>query len=389
MLEARIIRSIPAMSGPLLSVYLNTGPAMQSKQGAKPDYLTRFASQVNGISQSVPQSERELFLAQVARAEARLAKHPPRCRSIVIFAGKDSWQFVPLQVPVEDEVHWGTPAIAQFLWLFEEHKRIGIVLPGRKKARFFLYWLGEIRELEEKAFHLEPSRKKEMGPVSRPGVRLSRGTNRDVYEHHRAAEYEHYCREIARRMETWIASEKLQSVFVVGLPRMVNAVQGSVSTSLANQIVPVATDLGWLSRSKLLQRIEPDVLQHKRDRERQSVQTLLGDSRNAVTGIDEVLAQLQQGNTRNIVVAKGLSADLQRCLNCSWVDRTADPRCPSCGGKRERAVLRDLLPDLVRRYNVSLEIVSGDSAEMLQGSGGIGALLREFEKKEYSAFAAG
>lgn len=389
MLEPRTIQSLPALSRPLLSVYLNTGPAMQSKQGAKPGYLTRFASQVNAISQSVPQIERELFLAQVARAEAHLAKHPPHCRSVVIFAGEDSWQFLPLHVPVEEEFHWGVPAIAQFLWLLDEHKCYGIVLPGRKSARFFLYWFGELRELEEKTFHLKPSRKKEMGPVARPGVRLSRGTNRDVFEHHRAAEYEHYCREIARRMETWIAAEKLESVFVVGLPRMVNAVQKSISSPFVNQIVPVATNLGWLSRSKLLQRIEPDVLKHKRDREREFVRTLLGDSRNAVTGIDEVLAQLQQGNARSIVVAKGLSADLQRCLNCSWVDRTADPRCPSCGGKRERASLRDLLPDLVRRYNVSLEIVSGNSADALRRSGGIGALLREFEKKEYSAFAAG
>jgi hypothetical protein len=41
----------------------------------------------------------------------------------------------------------------------------------------------------------------------------------------------------------------------------------------------------------------------------------------------------------------------------------------------------------VRRYNASLEIVSGEGARKLQESGGMGARLREFEKKEYSAFA--
>jgi hypothetical protein len=46
-----------------------------------------------------------------------------------------------------------------------------------------------------------------------------------------------------------------------------------------------------------------------------------------------------------------------------------------------------VLPELVQRYNASLEIVSGQSARKLQERGGMGAWLREFEKKEYSASA--
>jgi len=290
-------------------------------------------------------------------------------------------------VEVEDEIHWGTPALAQLLWLLDEHKRYGVVVPGRKRARFFLYWLGEVRELEEKEFRLEPSKKKEMGPVSRLGVRLSRGTNRDVFEHHVAAEYAHYDQQIAERIGRWFAAEQLESVFLVGLAEMVKAIRKEVAPTLIEKIVLIEEDLGWVSRTELLDRIEPAIVSHKRECEMASVEAMLGDPRNVVLGVDEALVQLQQGKIRGVVVIKGLNGSLQQCMNCSWADRTSDPICPACGGKRENVALRDVLPELVRRYNASLEIVSGEGARKLQESGGMGAWLREFEKKEYSASA--
>jgi hypothetical protein len=307
------------------------------------------------------------------------------CRGVAIFAGKDSWEFVPLQVEVEDEIRWGAPSLAQLLWLLDEHKRYGIVVPGRKRARFFLYWLGEVRELEEKEFRLEPSKKKEMGPVARLGVRVSRGTNRDVFEHHVNAEYAHYDQQIAERIERWFAAEPLGSVFLVGLAQMVKAIRKEVTPTLVEKIVLVEEDLGWVSRTELLDRIEPAIVSHKEKREMASVEAMLGDSRNVVLGIDEALVQLQQGKIRSVLVSKGLNGSLQQCVNCSWVDRTSDRVCPACGGGRRNVALRDVLPELVRRYDASLEMVSGPSARKLQERGGMGAWLREFEKKEYSA----
>jgi hypothetical protein len=387
MLKPGVIQSLPALAGPVLTVYLDTDRAKQTNRGLKPGYLIRLESQAKSIAQIVSPDDQELFRKQLQRTGAYLERQPLRCRGVVIFAGRDSWRFVPLQVEVEDEIHWGTPALAQLLWLLDEHKRYGVVVPGRKRARFFLYWLGEVRELEEKEFRLEPSKKKEMGPVSRLGVRLSRGTNRDVFEHHVAAEYAHYDQQIAERIGRWFAAEQLESVFLVGLAEMVKAIRKQVAPTLIEKIVLIEEDLGWVSRTELLDRIEPAIVSHKRECEMASVEAMLGHPRNVVLGVDEALVQLQQGKIRGVVVIKGLNGSLQQCMNCSWADRTSDPICPACGGKRENVALRDVLPELVRRYNASLEIVSGDGVRKLQESGGMGAWLREFEKKEYSASA--
>ena len=385
MLQPGVIQSLPALPGPVLTVYLDTDQARQINRAPKPGYLVRLESQAKLIAQTISPDEQELFGKQLQRTEAYLEKQPPPYRGVVTFAGGNSWESVALHVNVEDEIHWGPPARAQLLWLLQEHKRYGVVVPGRKRVRFFLYGLGEIRELEEKEFRLEPSKKKEMGPVARLGVRVARGTNRDVFEHHVAAEYAHYDRQIAQRIARWFVAEQLASVFLVGLTDMVHAIQNEVAPTLAERLVLIEEDLGWLSPAELLDRIEPAVLSYKRKCEMDTVEAMLGDTRNVVLGVDETLVQLQQGKIRSVVAEKGLKGNVQQCVICSWADRTSDPRCPACGGKRKHVALPDVLPELVRLYNASLEIVSGEGAAKLHESGGMGSWLREFEKKEYPA----
>ena len=111
---------------------------------------------------------------------------------------------------------------------------------------------------------------------------------------------------------------------------------------------------------------------------------LLGDSRAVVIGIDETLVQLQQGRIRNLAVVKGLDGSLKQCVKCMWADRTQDPACPACGGERQVVRLREVLPQLARRYSVSVEVVSGEAARRLEKAGGMGAWLRDTAKKEYA-----
>jgi hypothetical protein len=386
MLKSGTIQSLPDLPVPLLTIYLDTSPTKQMIRGLKPDYMTRFESRAKLIAQAVPTGDLPLFLEQVQRASAYLQDHPLRCRGVVIFAGLDTWELIPLQVEVEDEVRWGTPALAQLFWLLDEHKPHGIVLVGQKRAQIFLWWLGEMLELEEKEFRLEPSKVKEMGPVSRAaGVRVARGMDHDVYEHHVDAEYAHYHRQIAVHVNLWCAAEHLDSLFLVGLVEMAKGIWKELPPGLREKTTVIEKDLVWVeSRTELEKRIEPFVEKHERAREVVLVDALLGDSHAVVIGIDETLVQLQQGRIRNLAVVKGLDGSLRQCLKCSWADRTQDPACPACGGEREVVRLREVLPQLARRYNVSVEVVSGEAARRLQEAGGMGAWLRETQKKEYA-----
>jgi hypothetical protein len=69
------------------------------------------------------------------------------------------------------------------------------------------------------------------------------------------------------------------------------------------------------------------------------------------------------------------------------MDRSASAVCAFCGGERRTVTLREILPGLSRRHQVAVEVVAGEAARKLREAGGMGAWLREFEKKEYSSAA--
>ena len=390
MLTPSLIRSLPEFPSPILTVYLDTNVAKTGSRGLTvptAPYIARLESHVKLLAPTVPREDQEVFQAQVERIDTYLRSHPLQQRGVAIFAGPHAWELLPLQVDTEDEVRWGAPALAQLFWLLDEHRPYGVVLVGRKRAQFFLWWLGELLELEEREFRLEESKEKEMGPVARPGVRMSRGTNRDVFEHHVGAQYAHFDREIAAQVGRWRDAESLDAVFLVGSSDMVRDIQKELPQALREEVVLVEEDLGWMPRAELQERIAPIVVSHERERESRLVDDVLGSERGVAIGIDETLARLQQGRIRRLVVVKGFNGNLHQCVRCGQVDRTADPVCPVCNSERRTVTLREILPGLGRRHQVAVEVVAGEAAQKLQEAGGMAAWLRGFEKKEYSSAA--
>jgi hypothetical protein len=389
MLKPGVIESLPQLRTPVATIYLDTNLARPVNRNPEPGYLTSLGSGAKLAENEIYPEGRKAFREQVGRVDAYLRAYPPRSRGIVIFAGQDSWEFVPVEVDVQDEIHWGAPDFGQLLWLLDEHKPHGIVVVSGNRARFFLHRLGEMREVEKREFSLAPSKEKVMGPPSKAfGVRVSRGTNRDVYNHHRDAEYSHYYRQIAKDIVLWCESEDLESVFLLALPEVGLAIRNEIPPLFRENVVLVRENLGWLSRNQLRQQIEPILARRERERELALVNSLLvDDPRGLVAGIDETLVRLQQGRIRTLVVVKDLDALLKRCSECLWVDGTGDPVCPACGRERHTVRLRQILPELVRQFKASLEVVSSEAARKLQRVGGIGAWLCEVEKKEYSASA--
>jgi hypothetical protein len=384
MLTPGLIESLPELPAPILTVYLDTNREKTANRSLEPAYLINLGSQAKLTEEKLVPEDCGGFRKQVERTEAYLRVHPPSSKGVAIFAGQDSWKFVPLEAAVEDDVHWGAPNLAPLLWLLEEHKPYGIVAVGRKHAQFFLYRLGEMVALGDKECTPVPSKRKDMGPVSRAfGVRVSRGSNRDVFEHHREAGYSHYYRQIAERIERWCDADHLQALYLLGPNEVITAIRKGLSLALRERIVPIEKDLGWASKAELHRRIERIVVAHEHERETALVETLLSAERGVVIGIDETLVRLQQGKIRDLVVVKGLDDNLKRCGECLWADRSTDPRCPACGRERYPVTLRVILPELARHYKVSMEVVSGDAGSKLEKAGGMGAWLREFERKEY------
>jgi len=380
MLDAEQIHSLPHLTPPVLTVYLDANPANPRNQGHPPGYVIYLKSRGRVIASRAPKEERKQVQEQLKRVEEHLRHHPPRSRGVLVIAGPKAWKVLPLQVEVEDELHWGRLSLTQLLWLLDEHQPCGVVLVDRSGARFFRVWMGEAEEQNAAAFKLDTSkwRRKDLVPPSHPGIQKTRGSQRDVFEQRVEAQYAKFYRDAAGRVRQWGEREKLDPVFVVGPNEVVEPVWAELPAVFQERAAMLKADLGRISAAELHARLERQIERWKREHELRLVTRMLNvrNGARAVAGMDETLAQLQQGGARELMVARGLGGKVRQCSHCGWTDRAADPRCSYCGGERRPVALRAAIPELARKHGVPVEVVAGEAGRKLREVGGMAAWLR-------------
>ena len=387
MLEAGDVRGFSLLPQPVLTAYLDTNPAKAPNRGPTPAYFTWLNTAGKSAVADVPAGERKLFEEQVKRVEAFLRDRVSPQRGMLLFAGPKTWQAVPLQVEVENELDWGKPALAQLLGLLSRHKPYGIAVVDLGGARFFHYRLGSLSELEEKKFAIDISewRKKDMGKVSRPKepsfrgsreMKKARGSDHDTFEHRMDEEYRHLCAETAQRARQLSEAHGLAAFFLVGDDRLIDPIAASFPREFQSRVVKVGQDFGRVVSPALEERLEPHIEEWERTQESESVTALLDGDRGTVIGIDETLNELQKGGVRVLVLAADLDPSLRQCVGCGRTDRTADPVCPVCGAQRVTVSFRQALPELAWKNKAEIEIIGGKASARLKEAGGMGGWLR-------------
>jgi hypothetical protein len=378
MLSTHFLESLSQLPSPLLTAYVRTTPEEASLQGREPKYLHFLKEEGKSVAQSLPSDEQELFSKELERVMEFLSQ-PKSHGSVVIFAGLSVWQVVPLQVEVKTELSWGRPSLAQLVWLAGEHKRYGIVAVDHKGARLFRYFLGEMVEGSEKTFTIEISgwRKKDLGKVTSEGIAITHGTQRDVFDKRLEYQYVRLCREAAQQAATFFANNHLAAIFLVGPDKLTAAIEAKFPRIFRLPFIRDDQDLTRVSPPELLKHLEPRIADWEREHQKALVNGLTEDARGAILGFEETLLQLQRGMVRILVLARDFNAVLQHCHECSWKGRCANRVCPVCEGEVGNTTLRDVLPEILLRHAVELEIVSDGPAERLKQMGGMAGWLRK------------
>ncbi len=390
MLSVKRLHSLSELPAPVLTAYLDTASAEASQHTPVPRYLIWLKKEAKSLAARVPVGERDLFRKQLDRVEEFLRDRISREKGLAILAGPATWETVPLQVELENELHWGKAAVSQLQWLAAEHKPYCIVVVDRGGARFFSYSLREMAPLRETVFVVDVSqwKKKDQGHVTRPGIRKTRGSQRDVFENRMDAQYEHLCRETAEQANHLREKECFAAIFLAGSERLIEPIKREFPQEDRQRVVLIRKNLGKLAPHELPRQVEPEIEKWERERESALVNKLLESEGGAVVGTDETLAQLQAGKVRSLLLAHNFDADLRQCLSCGWTDRSADPVCSVCGGERCPITLRDALLDLARSFETDVEVVSGEAAKKLEDAGGIGAWLGQREQGRLRRVAA-
>ena len=378
MLSADQLASLDRVPGAILTLYLNTQPDEPGRHLPVPNSLIWLRKHAKSVAEALESCDRAQFESQLHRVETFLAGRHPHEKALAIFAGSDAWQLAALPVAVQNDLKWGRPAVSQLLLLTEENRPYCVVVVDKKKARFLRFQFAELSTIEELPFAPDVSQWKEMemGHVTGQGVRKTRGSQRDAFDHRVRAQYARACGETAHRAASVSRKDKLAAIFLVGASHLVELIAADISPEFHESLGFLREDLGGIPIAELGRRLAGPIHEWEKQRAESLVRNLLGENPDAVTEADEVLAQLQEGAISRIVVVQGLSLSLHECERCGWADRSADPVCPKCGAGRHAAMLKEVLPRLASRHKSQLVVISGTAAERLREVGGIGGWHR-------------
>ena len=380
MIDPRRVHSLPHLTTPVLTAYLDTNPANHRNQGRPPGYMTWLKSRGQFVAELTSGKEKKIFGEQLHRVSRYLRAHPSRRRGTIVFSGPRSWEFLELQVDVSDELHWGQPAYKQLLWIMDEHRPVGAVLVKKDEARLFRISFGEITEDEQHAISIDTSRwrKKHLVGPSHPYVGKAIGSQRDTFRDRVEEQYRRFHREVAEHIRQWANREKMSPVVLAGPNRILEAIEENLPADFRERVALLKGDLWGISPAALQARMTPAIRHWERTHELTMVSRLLAAERSshATSGIDKTLDRLQRGQVRQMVIARDLRGEAYQCEKCGHLDRSVREGCPNCGGKRRKVSLRAALPDLARRYATPIEMVGGEAAAKLRKKGGVAAWLR-------------
>lgn len=379
MLSKSLIASLSQSPQPLLTLYINVNPSEQTNRGPNPGFLTWLKAEAKVVGPDVPAKEQVLFQEQLNRVEHFLRGESLGPQGFVIFSGASSWQQLPLQMNVNNELSWGRPQLSQLLALINEHKTCCVVAVDHAGARFFRYELGEMTELAGKEFRIDITqwKKTDHAHMARRNTKMPHGPQVDTFKQRMEVQYSRLCREVAERIKRICKAQHPVPIVLAGSKRLTGQIEKALPQDLQQDVALVTQDLARIELGDLQRRLAPKIAAWVSQHEKMRVDQLLDGEHRSIIGIDETLAQLQEGRIGTLVLSSSLVASLRQCVKCGLVSRSADPVCPTCGSKRRAITLWEALPELMATHQTAVEMVNGQAGKRLIEAGGMGGWLRQ------------
>jgi hypothetical protein len=371
--------ALSEISQPVLSVYLDANPKGSSVRATNVNSLPWLKKLAKSLAARMPTAARVAFQIQLDRVETFLRSSAPRNGGMVVFSGPKTWVCVLLPSPVSNALYWGKPAVEQLRRIASEQQNVCIVVVDRAGARFFRHELGEISEMPAMKFELDVSqwKQKEHGHMARRNTKMPHGPLRDAFKQRMDQQYQRFFRHIAERTKFVCGKDDPPVVLLVGSERLTKPIESALPLDIQERTVLIDEDLARISPAKLQAKILPRLADWTTRFAEARANRLLESEHAAVFGVDETLAQLQDGRLGSLLIVRGLDAALRQCAKCGDINRSADPVCVRCGGARQAVTLSQVLYDLAKNRHTKVEVLDPDGAKKLAKAGGLGGWLRQ------------
>lgn len=289
-------------------------------------------------------------------------------RGLAIFAcsAHALWEVVPLPVPVRSQVVVNSqPAVGQLKSVMEEYDAFGVLLVDRKRARLFLFELGELVEHSE-LFDDQPRDYDVRGEKERG----------DVAKHVDALAQAHARRAASAAFRMW-QHHPFNRLAIGGPDDVVHEVRQALhpylrERSCTRMPLPVTAKFEDIRNAaiELEQRVE-------RAKEAAMVARLreaIGSNGRGVAGLAPTLRALAERRVDRLLVSDGYTEPGWRCEPCGWL-AVKGRKCPVCAN--HMVEIDDVVEAAVEEalaQSCAVEVCVGNAD--LDVLGRIGALLR-------------
>lgn len=280
-----------------------------------------------------------------------------------------------LPEPPRDLLEWGEgPALTPLLVQMNEHAPIGVVLVDKRRARFFLYYMGEAAEYGFSEVGETPPH--------------TRAVGWGAHNHEQWLE-EHYHKHLQQVAELTakLAKEGGWSRLIIGGVGQAPAdLRSRLPKQLQSQTLGLFNAELTASYNQVRDAVAPLATQAEAGEEAAILDAWMGaletPGGRAVAGLADVTMAAQQGRIETLIIPPDKVQPGWQCQSCQGLmaDILAEPptECIYCGGPL-RAI-----PDIIgvvatQTLNLGgqVEVVrEADNLAMLEGHGEIGALLR-------------
>jgi hypothetical protein len=360
-----------------LTAYLNTDASL-----GRTGYLATFKNLIRVLATSITNGDRKVFDKVVEKASNALTQSLPNGNSTLVFASERTWHQFSSRVPVRNEAWWGSPNVNQLLWLLEEYRPYGVLIADQQKVRFLAVRLNEFEEYKEFSTEVETAdwKRQRLGNSGRGNAFQKGGTDFEGFNSRFMEHIHSFWRTLHKPLTDLVERYHIQKLVVAGNKSLVPEFTKSLPQRLSSSVITQIHTDAFISPADAVKRIWPEIEKWELKRSQGIVSELLSFASvgsKAAIGLESSLKHIQDGRASRLVVAKGYDREISQCLKCSYVTTNHASACQKCSATDvTNGALANVLPKLVVRHSLPVEIVKGAAADELNKSGGVGVYLR-------------
>ncbi len=371
----------------VFTLYMDISPAKLQRE----PLMTRYKNLLSPVQQQIEDRNEALLFNAVADDIGKLlatSYSSPKGRGLVIFAAPqkfsskgdhkvkyDKFLVYHLPEPPSDFLAWGkSPVLTELLIQLDEHEPTGIVLADRRRARFFLFYMGETAEYSVMEFDETPAKTKAVG------------WGAHNHEQWQEEHYRQHFRNVAALTDIIARKAGWKWLILAGPDEIPGEVEAHLPKDLRSKLIG-KTNMGMnVTYNDVRDKVAPMVMQAEKEEEKETLEAFVGElakeNGRAVAGLADTTLAAQQARIATLLFPPNFTHQGWQCQSCGGLmaDLLENPpaTCIYCDGPLET------IPDVVSvaaaqtlKQGGHVEVVrDSENQAILKTHGNIGALLR-------------